>query len=175
MLFLMVLVYPLMDIDLLSDLQDVLRSTTVCDLLILFIYGLDLISTKHVVLWNHIYTPVIMAYRRTMRRVRRSSRRSGVPRVSKRDSNTVRLEKANFDVRPMLYTTYIEGAGNWTKTIAAAATEADFCTVPLYNFVNNAAIFANGLAKMYTDYRVKKCTVHCMLLSVSISVNTIGN
>lgn len=100
---------------------------------------------------THIYMAMFkrrMTGRRTARRgARRTSKSARLPRLSKYDSVEVRLEKANFDVRPMLMTTFIQSAVTastpYIIPTASAAGDCSFSTCPLWNFVASGLNYSN--------------------------------
>jgi len=79
----------------------------------------------------------------------------------------------------MLYTTFFAESAPYNTKTASVAGDALFATCPLYNLVNSGANYT-ALCN-YTDYRVKKVTLHFMLARMTAgytatsSETTIGN
>ena len=71
--------------------------------------------------------------------------------------------KANIDTKTMMYTTYITGAPY--QATSDAVSDAVMASCPLYNLVGASMNSTNGaqLKANYTEYRVKKITVHVMI------------
>ena len=78
-------------------------------------------------------------------------------------------------MRPLLITCTYNGTAPYSCAVATGVTEAGFCTNPIYNLYNNAANFTNGIAKNYLEYRIKKATIHVMLLSITCDGAAVGD
>jgi len=55
----------------------------------------------------------------------------------------------------------MQGAAPWASAVADADGDVSFASCPLANLVNNVANYA-AICE-YTEYRMRKCTVHVML------------
>lgn len=86
-----------------------------------------------------------------------------VPRLPRFDRATIIAERQNIDVKPMLYTTYITG-GTAPYYSLVSSGDAACASCPLSNFYSSTG-FATVKA-MYTEYRIKKVSVHAMLNAV---------
>ena len=121
-----------------------------------------------------------MAYRRRLTarlntRMRRS--RLGVPRLSAKNRMDILQAKNNIDTKTMMYTTYITGAPYYA--VADANNDAVMASCPLYNLTGSSMNSTNGaqLKANYTEYRIKKVTVHVMINAVTApdASDSIGN
>jgi hypothetical protein len=83
-----------------------------------------------------------------------------------------------MDVRPLLVTTYFGGTipyAIFNTTGSPGSADATFSTCPLFNMVNSSQWAT--LKLMYTEYRIKKITLHIMLSYINcspVATNNIG-